>query len=132
MCGIAPITRFDTSGHAVNACTEIYTKYKLKFYAAVFQRLESREASLSTVETFCVELIYALKEPTVRAFAEFAKISAPNAAYKVNSLIKKGYIHKVRNEQDKREYHLVVTEKYMDYYGITYDYIPQLNLRDDL
>lgn len=108
---------------------EIYTKFKLKFYRVVFRRFEEREASLSAVETFCVEVIYALKSPTVREFAEFAQISPPNAAYKINSLIKKGYIRKVQNEQDKREFYLEVTEKYMDYQGITYDYIQQVMQR---
>lgn len=103
--------------------SDIYTKFKLRFYTTVFGRFESREASLSAVETFCVEVIYALSRPTVNEFATFAQISAPNAAYKVNSLIKKGYIRKVQNEHDKREYHLEVTEKYLSYYGITYDYI---------
>lgn len=101
----------------------VYTKFKLKFYAAVFKRFETREASLSAVETFCVEVIYALQHPTVREFAEFAQISAPNAAYKINSLVKKGYIRKVQSEHDKREFHLEVTDKYLEYCGITYDYI---------
>ncbi len=51
------------------------------------------------------------------------KISSPNAAYKVNSLIKKGYVVKVRSESDKREYHLRPTQKYLDYYNISNDYI---------
>lgn len=108
---------------------DIYTKFKLKFYRVVFRRFEEREASLSAVETFCVEVIYALKRPTVREFADFAQISPPNAAYKINSLIKKGYIRKVQNEQDKREFYLEVTEKYMDYQGITYSYILQVMQR---
>lgn len=103
--------------------SSVYTKFKLRLYASIFRRFETREASLSAVETFCVEVIYALGRPTIREFAEFAQISAPNAAYKVNSLIKKGYIRKEQNEQDKREFHLEVTEKYLDYYGISYDYI---------
>ncbi len=101
----------------------VYTKFKLKFYSAVFSRFENREASLSAVETFCVEVIYALSRPTINEFASFAQISAPNANYKINSLIKKGYVRKVQSLTDKREYHLEVTEKYLGYYGITYDYI---------
>lgn len=34
-----------------------------------------------------------------------------NAAYKINNLIKKGYLNKVRSENDRREDHLEVTEK---------------------
>ncbi len=102
---------------------EIYTKFKLKFYKTVFANLDKVEGSLSDTETFCVEIIYALDRPTVKKFAEFAQISAPNAAYKINSLIKKGYVKKVQNSEDKREFYLEVTDKYMKYAGITYDYI---------
>ena len=102
---------------------EIYTKFKLSLYAKVFKRLDDGKDSLSAVEVFCLEVIYALGRPTVNEFATFAELSAPNAAYKVNNLVRKGYLHKVRNEEDKREYHLEVTEKYMEDYGITYDYM---------
>ena len=102
---------------------EIYTKFKLSLYTKVFGHLEGGKNSLSAVEVFCLEVIYALGRPTVNEFATFAQISPPNAAYKVNQLVKKGYLLKVRNEEDKREYHLEVTEKYMRDYGITYDYM---------
>jgi DNA-binding MarR family transcriptional regulator len=72
---------------------------------------------------FCVEVIYALKNPTVQEFANFIKVSSPNAAYKVNSLIKKGYIEKIRSEKDKREYHLRVTDKYYNYYNLSQNYV---------
>ncbi|MEG1620504.1 MAG: MarR family transcriptional regulator [Oscillospiraceae bacterium] len=103
--------------------TNIYTKFKLRFYSIIFRNFEEREASLSTVEVFCVEVIYALNRPTIREFAEFAQISSPNAAYKINSLIKKGYVKKIQNKNDKREFYLEVTQKYIDYCGITYNYI---------
>ena len=101
----------------------IYTKFKLHFYRKVFEKWNDREASLTTVETFCMEIINALKNPTVNEFAEMANLSSPNAAYKVNSLIKKGYLRKVRAENDKRKYYLEVTEKYKEYYNISYQYI---------
>lgn len=103
--------------------TEVYTKFKLHFYLEIFSRFQSREASLTTVETFAMETILALKEPTVNEFASFMKISSSNAAYKVSSLIKKGYLEKVRSESDKREYHLRPTEKYLSYYNVSSDYI---------
>lgn len=101
----------------------VYTKFKLHFYKEIFQRFQSREASLTTVETFCMETIMALGRPTVNEFASFMCISPPNAAYKVNSLIKKGYINKVQSETDRREYHLEVTQKYIDYYNISTTYV---------
>ena len=104
----------------------VYTKFKLHFYKEIFERFQSREASLSTVETFCMETIMALGNPTVNEFASFMCISSPNAAYKVNSLIKKGYIRKVQSTQDRREYHLEVTQKYIDYYNISAKYMVEV------
>ena len=101
----------------------VYTKFKLHFYQEVFSRFQNREASLTAVETFCMEIILALKEPTINEFASFVHISSPNAAYKVNSLIRKGYVVKEQSEHDKREHHLRVTEKYIHYYNISNDYI---------
>lgn len=103
--------------------SRVYLKFKLHFYEKVFQGFENREATLTTVETFCMEIIYALDRPTVAEFARVADISSPNAAYKINNLVKKGYLKKVRSENDRREYHLVVTEKYLNYYNISYNYM---------
>ncbi|MCI6640314.1 MAG: MarR family winged helix-turn-helix transcriptional regulator [Pygmaiobacter massiliensis] len=101
----------------------VYTKFKMHFYQQVFQRFEKREATLTTVESFCMEAIVALGHPTVAEFSQFMNISTPNAAYKVNSLIQKGYVEKVRSQQDRREYHLCPTKKYLDYYNISYAYL---------
>ena len=42
------------------AFDRVYTKFKLHFYRSVFSRFQDREASLTTVETFCMEIINAL------------------------------------------------------------------------
>ena len=101
----------------------VYTKFKLHFYQEIFQRFQSREASLTAVETFCMEAIQALGTPTVNEFATFMRISPPNAAYKVNSLVHKCYVRKVQSPDDKREYFLEVTQKYIDYYNLSYNYL---------
>ena len=105
---------------------DVYTKFKLHFYQEVFSRFQNREASLTAVETFCMEIIMALEEPTINEFASFVNISSPNAAYKVNSLIQKGYVEKIRSNQDRREYHLRPTKKYMDYYNISSNYLKKV------
>lgn len=105
---------------------DVHTKLKIHFYQEMFKRLNSRETSLSTVETFCVEVIYALGEPTIAQFAKFINVSSPNATYKVNSLIKKGYITRTRSKIDKREYHLKVTDKFMNYYALSSDYVDEV------
>ena len=101
----------------------VYTKFKLHFYQEIFERFQNREASLTTVETFAMETIQALGSPTVNEFASFMRISPPNAAYKINSLIRKGYVQKIQSAQDKREYHLQVTQKYKEYYNVSSDYV---------
>ena len=105
------------------AFNDVYTKFKLHFYQNVFQRFATREATLTTVESFCMEGIMAMGEPTIAEFSRMMQISTPNAAYKISSLVQKGYIEKVRSETDRREYHLVVTQKYRDYYNISYQYL---------
>ncbi len=102
---------------------EVYTKFKMNFYKKAFGRFGGREASLTTVETFCIEMIHAMQNPTVNEFASFAQISPPNAAYKVNSLIQKGYLKKVRSKTDKREYHLQVTPQFFEYYNLSSHYM---------
>lgn len=109
-----------------DAFFDVYTKFKLHFYKEIFQRFQDREASLTTVETFCMETIQALGSPTVNEFSRFMCISAPNAAYKVNSLVKKGYLRKVQSPEDRREYHLEVTQKYLDYYNISSAYMHEV------
>lgn len=103
--------------------TRVYSKFKLHFYQKVFERWQDREASLTTVETFCMEIINAAKDPTVNEFARLANLSSPNAAYKINNLVKKGYLERVQSAQDKREFHLRVTDKYLNYYNISYQYM---------
>ena len=109
-----------------NAFFTVYTKFKLHFYKEIFQRFQTREASLTTVETFSMECIKALGNPTINEFASFMCISPPNAAYKVNSLIKKGYVRKVQSTVDRREFHLEVTQKYMDYYNLSANYMREV------
>ena len=102
---------------------QVYTKFKLHFYKQIFSRFEDREAALTTVESFCMEVITALGEPTIAQFSHMMNLSTPNAAYKINSLVKKGYVERIRSTADKREYHPRPTQKYLDYYNISYSYL---------
>ncbi|MBM6778209.1 MarR family transcriptional regulator [Collinsella tanakaei] len=107
----------------------VYDKFKLHFYQETFARFQNREASLTTVEAFAMEAIHALGSPTVHEFADFMRISSSNAAYKIGSLIRKGYVEKVQSESDGREYHLRPTQKYLDYYSISSHYIHDVMAR---
>jgi len=109
-----------------NAFESVYDNFKLHFYKRVFQRLESREASLTLVETYSIEVINALDAPTVSEFAKFLNISTANATYKVQSLIKKGYLRKERSEEDRRESRLIVTERFHEYAKLSSAYVSKV------
>ena len=90
-----------------DAFQAVYTKFKLHFYQKVFHRFATREATLTTVEEF----------------SRMMQISTPNAAYKIGSLVRKGYVEKIQSTTDRREYYLRPTQKYIDYYNISYSYL---------
>ncbi len=94
-----------------------YDRLRLLSYRGMFRLLRERDSSLSASEAYAVDVIYLLNAPTVKQFADCLGISQPNATYKINQLIQKGYVQKVPSREDRRELHLHVTEKYMRYWN---------------
>ena len=101
---------------------EVYDKFKLQFYRKIFELVRERDGSLSAMEAFSLEVIYMLGQPTVSQFADFLNISQSNATYKVNNLIKKGYLERENSQKDRREYHLILSEKYYNYLRLLTNY----------
>ena len=101
---------------------EVYDKFKLQFYRGVFDQVREREGSLSAMEAFSLEVIAMLDRPTVGQFADFLNISQSNATYKVNSLMKKGYLERQNSTTDRREYHLVLSDKFYRYQSLFSNY----------
>ena len=96
----------------------ISDKIHLRFYQRLFSIIKEREGSLTAMEVFAVEVIHALGKPTISEFADFIGISRPGASYKVASLIQKGYVVKEISEGDRREFRLVLTDKYYSYISL--------------
>lgn len=94
----------------------LYNKFKKNFYRHVFKTMEDGDLNLTPLEVFTLEVIYLIGKPTVNELARFLEASPPNTAYKVTSLVNKGYIERVQSQEDKREYHLVLTPKFDAYY----------------
>lgn len=105
---------------------EVYDKFKLEFYRRVFDQVRERDGSLSAMEAFSLEVIHMLDNPTVGQFADFLNISQSNATYKVNNLIKKGYLERQNSQTDRREYHLVLSKKFYDYEGLMTSYLNEV------
>ena len=101
---------------------QVYDKFKLQFYRRVFELVRERDGSLSAMEAFSLEVINMLGEPTVGQFADFLNISQSNATYKVNSLMKKGYLERRNSELDRREYNLILSEKFYNYASLLSNY----------
>lgn len=93
----------------------LYYKFRANYCKNLFAGV--KEGSLSATDSYCLEVIFLLNKPTVQEFAEYVNISLPNASYRINNLIKKGYVRKSVSEHDKREYHLEVTDKFLNQYG---------------
>lgn len=94
---------------------EIYKSFRIALYRHIFSIMGKRDGSLSATDFFSVETIYLLGSPTITEFAEMLNISAPNASYRVKSLIEKGYVEKSETEK-KNTFRLTVTEKFMRFY----------------
>lgn len=87
---------------------------ELRHYSVrAFRRITlGRQADKLTVsEVFSLYLIDMLGGPTLKLFAEAMGISQPNATYKINSLVDKGYVEKRSSEIDRREMNLYTTRK---------------------
>ena len=100
-----------------NSLIKCYDRLRLLSYRGMFRVLRERDSSLSAAEAYSVDVIYLLHGPTVKEFADCLGISQPNATYKINHLIQKGYVEKIPSQEDRREIHLHVTEKYMRYWN---------------
>ncbi len=97
---------------------EVYDRFKLQFYRKIFELVRERDGSLSAMEAFSLEVIRMLDRPTVGQFADFLNISQSNATYKVNNLIKKGYLERQHSQVDRREYYLILSDKFYHYAGL--------------
>jgi DNA-binding MarR family transcriptional regulator len=99
-----------------NTIMELYRKFRLISYKDMFRKIQEKDGSLSATEAFSADVIHLLREPTVTRFAEYIGISQPNATYKVNNLVSKGYVKKAAGENDRRECYLQITDKFRGYF----------------
>ncbi len=94
----------------------LYRKLRLDSYRRIFGAVRERSGSLSATEAFSADVIHLLGRPTLTQFAACIGISQPNATYKVNNLVQKGYIKKCVPENDRREVRLETGEKFDAYF----------------
>lgn len=90
----------------------VYNIFKKNFYASMC----ANSKELTMQEAFSLDIIYMLDHPTILEYAKYMGISQPNATYKINQMIDKGYLIKEVCQEDKRAYRLKVTQKFLDCY----------------
>lgn len=95
-----------------NEFQKVYNIFKMKFY----ESLCSHSRELTMQEAFSLDVIHMLGEPTILEYAKYMGISQPNATYKINQMIEKGYLTKTVCHHDKRAYRLKVTDKFLECY----------------
>ena len=96
----------------------LYLLFRSNYYKRILKEIGIREGSLSATESYCLEIIHLLGKPTISNFAQYLNLSIPNANYKINSLVKKGYVVREQSKTDLREQYLCVTDKFLNYYGL--------------
>ncbi len=94
----------------------LYRKLRLLGYRKMFGAIREKSGSLSATEAFSADVIHLLGTPTLSQFAGFLGISQPNATYKINCLVSKGYVKKTVPEADRREVRLQTCGKYDSYF----------------
>lgn len=73
--------------------------------------LGKQSDKLSVSEVFSLYFIDLMNGPTLKSYAEAMGISQPNATYKVNALVEKGFVEKQACLEDRREMNLFLTRK---------------------
>ena len=101
---------------------DVFDRFKFQFFRRIFDQVRERDGSLTAMEAFSLEIIDLLHAPTIGQFADFLSISQSNATYKVNSLMRKGYLVRQNSETDRREYHLILSEKFYKYISLLTSY----------
>lgn len=101
---------------------KVFEKFRFQFFHRLFKLMRERNTTLSAMEVFSLAIIEMLQSPTIGQFADFMNISQSNATYKVSSLISKGYVIRQNSEKDRREYHLVLSDKYHESMDLLTEY----------
>ena len=103
----------------------LYEAVRLRHYRDLFSRVKERDGSLSATEAYAADVIYLLGSPTVSTFADTLGISQPNATYKINNLVSKGYATRTSSDADRRECRVSVGDRFFSYYNTDYPFIAE-------
>lgn len=98
-----------------DSLSKLYKNFRLTHYKSLFGNIREKSGSLSATEAFAADVIYLLGNPTIKQFADCLGISQPNASYKINNLVAKGYVIRTQSDDDRRESRLQLSDKFYNY-----------------
>jgi len=76
---------------------------------------DERFSELSMRQVLYLNTIIQLEHPTFSDLARELNVSKPSVTTNVGALIRKGYVQKVRDHEDLRSYHIILTQKGYDF-----------------
>lgn len=94
---------------------ELYNKYMNEYYELdVFKKYF---INLTNNDIYYLDIIYSSEGITLSELAQKTNVSKSAITQNINRYIKLGYVYKTQNENDKRNYNLILTsttKKYFD------------------
>jgi DNA-binding MarR family transcriptional regulator len=75
------------------------------------QSLEAGFSDLTLRQIYYLDTIQRLQNPTPTELAQTLKISKPSVSTAVDRLCEVGYVRKVKSDEDRRSFHLHLTDK---------------------
>ncbi len=76
---------------------------------------DERFSELSMRQMLYLNTIIRMGHPTFSDLARELNVSKPSVTANVGTLIKKGYVEKVQDHEDLRSFHIVTTQKALDF-----------------
>jgi DNA-binding MarR family transcriptional regulator len=76
---------------------------------------DERFAELSMRQMFYLNTIIRMEHPTFSDLARELNVTKPSVTAIVGTLMNKGYVQKVQDDEDRRTYHIILTTKGKDF-----------------
>ena len=92
-------------GHIIEVLTHRIEEYERR----IIEKCDL--TNLSSRQLYYLDEIYHLEQPTLTELAEKIDVSKPSATALVYKLENSGYIKKIRSDEDKRSFHIMLTVK---------------------
>ena len=95
--------------HTLIEIIEILTRKMEENEVSIIE--QSELSQLTRKQIFYLDVIYQLKNPSLGELADTLRLSKPSITAIVDKLEKRGYVRKVKSDEDRRSSHIHMTRK---------------------